>query len=607
MKIVKKIMVCGLLLLLLLTATFATWVYSQIDSALPLLDGQKRLIGLEESVIVERDIQGIPTLKAKNRYDLAIATGFVHAQERFFQMDLLRRNAAGELSSLFGNKALEYDKSIRIHRFRKRAEKIVESLPSDQLQLIKAYTIGVNEGLRLLDASPFEYLLLRQSPVEWQEEDTILSVLSMYLSLQYKDGKRERTLGSLKSFLSESTFNFLNPKGSKWDAAIDGSQFIPSPLPTDYLANFSNEIAQQPATRNTDYSNENFPGSNNWAVGGAISKTGSAIVANDMHLNIRVPNTWFRASFEYPSPTNEKHKITGLTLPGTPLIVTGSNGHVAWGFTNSYGDWSDIIILNTNEDLSQYLTPDGYQNFINYKQIVAVKDQDPISLSTKETIWGPVIGKNSAGQLLAYRWVAHDKEAVNLFSQKLEQAKNIEQAIVIANKSGIPAQNMMLGDHHGSIAWTIMGPIPQKSSNFGETPTSWSNGENSWLGYLDTQDYPRVINPKHHRLWTANSRVVGGEMLDILGNGGYAIGARSQQIRDNLFAKDLFDEENLLAIALDDRAVFLERWQNFILKQVLTEDVLIKKPEWQQVKEILKNDRPLSASIDSVAYRFIRN
>jgi penicillin amidase len=614
MKKIKKILLSSLLILLLVSSMLATWIYSQVDSALPVLEGKTTIMGLTTNVAVERDIQGIPTIKSESRTDLAVATGFVHAQERFFQMDLLRRNSAGELASLFGKMALDYDKSTRLHRFRERAITIFEQLPQDQSALIKAYTVGVNEGLRALKAKPFEYLLLQQDPVEWREEDSILTILSMYLDLQYKDGARERTLGLLQSTFDPAIYAFLNPKGSIWDAAIDGSQYSSSPIPDNSWAakiDKSNTTKNHAVTARTDYSSEDFPGSNNWAISGAISSTGSAIVANDMHLGIRVPNTWFRASFEYKGNDNELIKITGLTLPGTPLMVTGSNGNVAWGFTNSYGDWNDVIILETNDDNTQYLTPEGYKDFTYHKQVIAVSGDSSAEITIKESIWGPVIGTNGKDQLLALRWVAHDTQAVNFYAQQLETSKNISQAFIIANKSGIPAQNMMVGDKFGDIGWTIAGPMPKKSGEFGEVPTSWADGKNSWQGYLTTKEYPNVKKPQEHRLWTANSRVVGGEMLDKLGNGGYALGARSQQIRDNLFAKESFDEKALLAIALDDKATFLKRWQQFIIDKVLVKYTDAQQAtgtanQWQEVKTLL-SDENLRATTDSVAYRFVRN
>jgi len=619
MKKFKKILLALFLILTLVITTLATWIYSQIDSSLPALNGKETLWGLSATTIVERDKQGIVTIKGKTRNDIALATGFVHAQERFFQMDLLRRNSAGELSSLFGKLALNYDKKIRRHRFRDRARAIVKQLPKTQKTILKAYTQGVNQGLKALKAAPFEYLLLRQDPVEWQEEDTILTVFSMYIDLQYHDGRRELTLDVINKALSKEIFAFLNPQGSIWDAAIDGSRYQPSTLPdtlwTNTTANIDSTQQENNLTANTDYQGDYMPGSNNWAVSGKISATGSAIVANDMHLGIRVPNTWFRASFEYPNNNDEKIKITGATLPGTPNIVVGSNGHIAWGFTNSYGDWSDIINVEVSDDGQQYLTPTGYKDFTYSKQMIAVKGEPSVEIEVKETIWGPIIGKNQAGQPLAYRWVAHDLPAVNLAHTNLEQAQTIDDAFAIAAKSGIPAQNMMVADSQGNIGWTIMGPIPRKKGAVGELPTSWANGENGWQGYLTPAEYPHLKNPQSNRLWTANTRVVGGDMLAKLGNGGYALGARASQIRDDLLAKQTFNEKDLLNIALDDRALFLMRWKTFLSEQVLTLANVAQHPSFIQVQQMMmqeqaqntKNNHVFSASIDSVSYRLVRN
>jgi penicillin G amidase len=618
----KKALAGSLLISLLVIATASTWLYSKVDGALPVLDGIKTVFGLKNSAIIERDEQGIVTIKAQNRSDVAVALGFVHAQERFFQMDLLRRNAAGELASLFGVRALDYDKSIRKHRFRERARSIISQLPQSQLELVKAYTRGVNQGLKYLSSAPFEYLLLQQEPVQWSEEDSILTIYSMYIDLQYHDGKRERTLGLMKAVLSGDVYAFLDPKGSIWDAAIDGSQFTQAPIPinawpsaSSFNVNNSDKENTKLAKNNEDkYQGDYLPGSNSWAISGELSTTGSGVIANDMHLGIRVPNTWFRASFEYPditpdsATTNKKSvKITGATLPGTPNMVIGSNGDIAWGFTNSYGDYSDVILLTTNADKSQYLTPSGYKSFTSNKQIIAVKGQEAEEITVTETIWGPVIGRNHQGQLLAYRWVAHDKEAINMVATELEKAQNVSQAFDIAARSGIPSQNMLIADRHGDIGWTIIGPIPNKKGMVGETPKSWSTGENRWQGYLSPAQYPQLKNPDNHRLWTANSRVVGGDMYAKIGNGGYALGARSKQIKNRLFNQEKFDEQSLLNIGLDDEAVFLRRWQQFILRDVLTEHVVAQNKSYQQVKELLESDIELRASTDSVSYRLVRN
>ena len=611
---IKKSIIFLLFISLLFITFSMTWLYTKVDNALPLLNGNEPVFGLQDTAVIERDSQGIATIKATNRIDIAFATGFIHAQERFFQMDLLRRNSAGELASLFGSLAVNHDKSIRLHRFRERARAIVKNLPNSQRVLLKAYTRGVNQGLLSLGTQPFEYLLLQQDPVQWSEEDSILTIFSMYIDLQYPDGQRERSLGLMKAILSADVYSFLNPKGSIWDAAIDNSHYQPAPMPNNaWPAASTTHILPQSATvpyyagvAVNRYQADEFPGSNSWAISGDISNTGSAIIANDMHLGIRVPNTWFRASFEYLAK-NKAVKVTGATLPGTPNIVVGSNGNIAWGFTNSYGDYSDVVILNTINDAKQYLTPAGAKDFSYHKQFIAVKGGQPVEITIKETIWGPVIGKNHQGNLLAYRWVAHDKEAVNITATELELAQSVKQAFTIAARSGIPSQNIVIGDIAGNIGWTIMGPIPTKIGNIGETPTYWHNSDNNWQGYLTPDQYPTVINPKSNRLWTANSRVVGGDMLQKIGNGGYALGARAKQIRDNLNSLIAFDEKALLEIGLDERALFLTRWQNFLLTKVLNQTTLNEHKRFIEVRELLLKDGSLAASVDSISYRLVRN
>ncbi|WP_448211366.1 penicillin acylase family protein [Colwellia sp. MEBiC06753] len=600
MKNIKQILTAVLLFLILIFATIAAWIYSQIDSALPQLEGNVTLFGLQETATIERDENGVATITTENRNDAAMALGFVHAQERFFQMDLLRRNSAGELSSLFGEMALDYDKKIRVHRFRERARKIVSQLNPNEQAILKAYTRGVNQGLERLNVSPLEYLLLRQTPVLWQEEDTVLSVFSMYLDLQSSDGSRERSLGIMKAALSEELFAFLTPKGSQWDAAIDGTTFSPSAMPTS----FPSDILTSLTNARNQLADINVIGSNSWAVSGDLSSTGAAIVANDMHLNIRVPNTWYRASLHYQQDDQDV-VVTGATLPGTPNVVVGSNSNIAWGFTNSYGDWSDVITLKTTKDKQQYLTPDGYKPFSQHRQIIAVKGQDSVEFNTLETIWGPVIGETAQGQLLAYRWVAHDTNAVNLAHIQLEAATSVDQAFAIAATSGIPAQNMMVADKHGDIGWTIMGPMPRKVGSVGDLPSDWSTGENYWNGYLPADEYPKVKSPAQGRLWTANSRIVGGEMLAKIGNGGYSLGARGQQIQKRLFEKTQFSEKDLLAIALDTEALYLKRWQQLLLSDVLTETSIKQHADWGEAKALLTTDK-LAAAVDSIAYRLVK-
>lgn len=570
--------VTKLFILIFIVATLTA--YWLLHSSLPILDGQISLNAPAPATIT-RDKNGLVTIYAKDRKAVAFALGFTHSQERFFQMDLLRRNSAGELSELFGEVALDFDSRVRLHQFRKRANELTRSLPPEHLAILEAYTDGVNDGLKSLSTRPFEYLLLRQHPKLWQASDSLLVLFSMYMDLQYEFGSREQLLGILKSNLMPDVYRFLTPKGSRWDAAIDGSSFKSTPIPTSKFEAVPLLNALPFASRQDDtfelFNNkhESLPGSNSWVVSGQFTESGAAILANDMHLGIRMPNIWFRAGFKYLSAQGKQVQVNGVTLPGTPAMVVGSNRNLAWGFTNSYGDWSDVIVLTTNEDGSQYLTPGGYVDFETETEVVRIKDGQSKFVEIHKTIWGPVIGKDPQGQALVLKWVAHDSAGVNFNLLDLENATNINDGINIAHSLGIPAQNVVFADVNGDIAWTIAGAIPNRKSKLAkpdwQTPQDWSNGEYYWDNYLPSAQIPVIKSPKQGKIWTANSRIVGGDMLRKIGNGGYALGARAQQIRDLLMAVEKADEESMLAIATNHEARFLSRWQKLLLDEILTE------------------------------------
>lgn len=616
---------------LLAAAVGAVWAHGQLRGSLPRLDGELQLPGLSATLEISRDELGIPTVRGVSRGDVARATGFLHAQDRFFQMDIARRRAAGELAALVGPRAVLLDREIRIHRFRAEAERAVPLLSTRDLALLEAYTQGVNAGLRAMSNPPFEYLLLRHSPVPWVPEDSLLVVLSMFVTLQDSTGEYEASLATMRDVLPEAMVDFLTPKGSEWDAPLVGDAFVPPPIPGADVYNLrairSRKRPRPPLspsaaipdpsalsvlpwiTRLRDTARDTAAiGSNNFAVAGHLTVNGGALVANDMHLSIRVPNTWYRASLEFSDPSNSTGptQITGVTLPGVPAVVVGSNTYVAWGFTNTYADWSDIVLLDVDPDRpNNYLTPDGWRAFDEYNEVIAVAGEAPEHQSVRWTIWGPVLEPDHRGQPRAYRWVAHSAERLASSLTPLESVRTIDAAFDEANGLGAPGQNLVAADQTGHIGWSVYGSIPRRRGLDGQTPTSWSDGSRGWDGWLDDAEYPRIIDPPDGRVWTANARVVDGEMLAALGDGSYEIGSRATIIRERLAARDLFAEGDLLDIQLDTSAAFLSRWRGLLLR-TLTVDAVGGGTERALFRDIVNDGWSGQAAADSAAYRLIR-
>jgi penicillin amidase len=585
-------------LFVLLAAAISVWLI--LRASLPQLDGNILASGIGHSATIERDDAGIPTITAVNRVDLAYATGFAHGQDRFFQMDLIRRQAAGELAELFGEVALDYDKRMRFHRFRARARAVLERASDDGIQLVENYAAGVNAGLASLDARPFEHLLLGVQPDPWVAEDTVLIVFAMFVELNDERAQNDVRRGMAHRTLPASVYAWLYPDGTSWDAPLTGQPRGESRSPPASVFSIRDVTDEAPPAR--ELGKKFLTGSNNWVVGGALTESGRALMSNDMHLGHKVPNIWYQARLVVDG--EGARDITGVSLPGTPFISAGSNGSIAWGYTNSYGDWSDAVLLRPGATPGTYRTPEGDMAFEVHHERIDVKDGEPYTYEIRETIWGPVddLIDYPDGEI-AVSWTAHSPEALNLRLVTLETAFTVDEAIQTAATMGIPPQNFVVGDAGGNIGWTIAGQIPVKTAYNAMVPVDWST-EHGWIGWLHPSDYPRIINPENGRIWTANARVVDGEALEVIGDSGYDLGARARQIRDGLMVGSTFEPGDMLAIQYDDRAVFLTRWRDLLLN-LLTDEHVANDPALADYRELVRDWVPRAAP-ESVGYRLVR-
>ena len=561
--------IAGALLIVVALLIGAAWL--MLRASLPRLDGQITETGLHAPATIGRDALGVATIRAASRRDAAYALGFVHAQERFFEMDLMRRAAAGELSELVGSAALKMDQQRRPFRMRERAQAVLAGLSKEDRASFEAYRDGVNAGLAALSSRPWEYWLLGSQPAPWTLSDSVLVLDAMFFDLNDSTNARERAFAKIKAALGENVYKFLSASGGPWDAPLLGPPMnypaLPDAADID-LSKLDPELLHIPATPTAQ---KTTPGSNGFAVNGALTATHAALVADDMHLHLTVPNIWFRARIEYPNPRRkgEEVDLIGVTLPGLPVLVAGSNRHVAWGFTNSYGDWMDWVRVTLDpKDPTRYETAAGWKTLKQSIQLIKVHNAPDVKLDVRDTQWGPILGHDTDGTPLALAWTALQPGGVNVEFARMDTAETVDEAMDIANAAGMPAQNFIVGDRAGNIAWTIAGRIPKRGGGCDPLlPCDWSKPDSGWNGWLVPTDYPRLPNPPAQRIWTANARTLDWESPDYakLGDGGYDFGARARQIRDDLNAKIQFTPDDMLAIQLDDRALLLEHWHKNLL------------------------------------------
>ena len=627
-------------------------MYFALRGSLPLVEGELRSSNLESGATIERDSFGIPTIRAKSRNDLAFATGVAHAQDRFFQMDLMRRAAAGEMAALLGPSLVGADRTLRRHQFRAMASQIVGDASPRERDLLAAYVAGVNSVLDSANTRPWEYLVLRTQPRPWRIEDSVLVAFSMYLNLNDSTGANEIARGRLREGLPAELYAFLHPVGTEWDAPIVGGAWRTPPVPGPEVFDLriqgpgsatgssferaarrarsripASDSSLQPLTYmdvgNADLVGnsdrpasspifqpaipaEQMPGSNSWAIAGTHTASGAALLANDMHLGLRLPNVWYQARLIVEAAGRNRRDLAGVTLPGLPLLVVGSNGQVAWGFTNSYGDWTDVVIVETDpQDPTRYFTPDGNEAFRLHRERIEVNGAADVSFEFKSSRWGPIIETDARKGPLALAWTAHRAEATNLRLLDFETADSIEAILDLANRAGIPVQNFVAADANGRIGWSLMGRVPIRGEYDATVPTSWRSAGSGWIGWREPEEYPRVIDPPSARLWTANARTLDAQTwFGFVGDGGYDMGARAAQIRDTLFSNSAATAQDMVELQIDDRALFLTRWRDLLL-EILDAPGAIQEGRRAKARELVEAWSGRAVASDP-GYRIVR-
>jgi len=534
-------------------------------------------------------------------------------------MDLSRRRADGSLAELFGSKALEMDRWAARMDFRAHAVSSLAALPADQRRILEAYTAGVNAGLASLSSPPWEYALLHGAPRPWTPVDSLLCGFAMVTELQ-DGGDYERRLALLRDTLGPDAADFLAPLLSPEDEPLDGSRApLPPPPGREHInlrRGLEGELsALPPAIGAPQPQLSPLPvegaGSNALAVAGnKAAAGGAALVGNDMHLHLGIPNTWYRALLSWPSATgNERTRLAGLTLPGVPMLISGSNGHVAWGFTVAYADTSDLVIVEEDTlDATQYRVGTNWAKFETRSRLIRIGN-DTENYQYRVCRWGPIIGPAGPRRHYALRWTALSPDAVDLAFTRMAEVRDAASAARLAADCGLPALNIIVGDSAGAIAWTVAGRLPERHGYSGRFPVPHTDGDREWLGLLPASKHPLLLSPASGFLGSSNERLFGGETLAILGDGGYENAPRGRQLRGDLAelcakADHSLRPPELLAVQLDDRALALARWRTRLLA-VLDDEALAGRPDRAAFKAVVKDWIPRAAP-ESAGYRLVR-
>ena len=496
------------LVVLFLIVVGGAWL--AVESARPRTGGTVALAGIDAPVSVVRDRHGIPRIGAKTERDAYFALGYVHAQDRFFQMEFMRRLGAGRLSEIVGEPTLSVDRWMRVLGLYRLAEASLERLSPPVVESLEAYAAGVNAYLDSHSGLvSVELALMFATPEKWRPADSL--VWARLMGMRLSANSRAETLrGRLSALLPADRIDELWP-GVSGDAPPTIAALDEASLFSTLLAGWPEAIA--PVTA-----------SNIWAVAGSQTETGSPILANDPHLGFRAPGLWYLARIDTPNLT-----LAGATVPGVPMTILGHNGFVAWGLTTADGDTQDLFVERLDpDDPGRYLTPDGPRPFERRVERIGVRGGEDVTLVVRSTRHGPVISdvdpKSASiaetGHVVALAAAAlHEDDTTGEAVWRLNRARSWEQFDAALSFFHAPQQNVVYADTAGNIGIVVAGRVPIRRAGDGRYPVPGWTGEHDWTGYIPHEDLPRLLNPADGRIVNANHRVVGPGYPYRIGHG----------------------------------------------------------------------------------------
>ncbi|WP_252829480.1 penicillin acylase family protein [Thermus scotoductus] len=530
----------GLAILAVLGVVLAAYV--TLRASLPQVEGRMVLKGLSAPVEVGRDARGVVRIRAQTLKDLLFAQGFVHAQERLWQMEFQRRVGQGRLSEVLGEATRAQDRFLRTWGFYQAAKSAYERLYPEEKEAVDAYVAGVNAFLQSGAPLPPEFRLLGFRPEPWTGPDVLVwaKMMSFDLSGNWEEELlRHRLLA--RGISQERLLELIPPYPEDAPTILQGED-LELPLKRE----------EAPAALLRMAPPRFLEASNNWVVAGSRTVTGKPFLANDPHLRLGAPSLWFLMALEAPG-----YRVIGASLPGVPGIVIGRNDRIAWGVTNVGADVQDLYLL---EDVGGK----GYRyrgQVLPYRvreERIPVKGGKEEVLRVRETVYGPVITdalENPPQVPMALRWVSLDEEDHILMAYLgINRAQNWQEFVAALSHYSAPSQNFVYADADGNIGYIAPGKFPiRKEGHTGMVPVP-GNGEWDWQGYRKPEDWPKVLNPKEGFLVTANNKVTPQGFPYAL-TYDWAEPYRAERIRELLLAKERLALEDMKAIQQDQKTL----------------------------------------------------
>ena len=527
--------IIGLLIIIMILAAAGTWFVRRPWAE---TDGTIAAAGLIAPVKVIRDKWGVPHIYAENEHDLFFAQGYVHAQDRLWQMETTRRFGSGKLSEVFGKAAVDSDRFMRTLGLRRNAEKIWAGYDPQSREILEAYAQGVNTYVDThRDRLPVEFTIFGVNPEAWTPLDSITwgNVISSWLSGNYT---LELLRAQMIAQVGEEITSQLFP------GPVEGTPII---VPNGVDAYRGLQSARFDALTNVDYwigLPEQGLGSNNWVVSGSRTATGKPFLANDTHLGLAVPSTWYENDLH-----GGRFNSAGFSFTGVPLVILGHNDHIAWGTSNLGNDVQDLYLekLNDLQNPTQYEYQGKWYDLEIIPDTITIKGQEPLKFNILLTQHGPILNadKLATEQPLALRWTLQDGNKLFNAIQGINLATNWNEFHEAVRLWDLPGQNFVYADVEGNIAYQASGKTPIRvDDHLGTIPVPGWTGEYEWQGYVPYDEMPMTLNPPDGYIATANNKITPDDYPYVLARDFYP-GFRAQRITDMLKASNEHTREDM--------------------------------------------------------------
>ncbi len=482
-----------------------------LAKGLPQVNGRIHLPNVQHPVEILRDKYGVPHIYAQNNHDLFFAQGYVHAQDRLFQMDINRRIGAGTLSELIGSLALKSDRFARIMGWPRVISAQIEGGDEEAWHIAHAFTAGVNAFIQQ-GKVPIEYTLLATKPALWQLEDSAAwgTVLAWGLAANWESeimrGLLLNEIGAQKT--ADLTLTLQDETHDKFGDDAVPIDFAQKMMETYHEVMSSLPIGQIPTGTGI--------GSNNWVVHGQHTSTGRPFLANDPHLPPMFPSIWYENHL-----VSDEFNVTGYATPGVPGVLIGHNERVAWGITNAFSDVQDIFVERFHPDDDSLLEVEGgWEKIEVVEEVIHVRGRrKPVVEQVRYSQHGPIISDLLADEErpLSFAWAAFENNNHLQAMLDMNRATNWDTFKAGADKWGFPCQNIVYADVDNNIGYIMRGKVPIRAKGDGMTPVPGWNGHD-WVGWIPQDELPAYLNPEAGFIATANNRVVGAGYPHLLTN-----------------------------------------------------------------------------------------